>query len=214
MATTFARGHQLTPKLGCACEYDTCTSPCRFFAKTWRFFFFMADIFSSAGFSCRAESFFTVAEKKVVGSSFTQVFLRLSAQYFVFWPESFCGAFACSICAPVRRGKSRQAPPRARHPHGGGRQPGGGVWRGASLQLCTPWLRTPSVRFAHVGPCGALMRLCAQWRGLALRALLAVAFKVCPLRASAPCTAPHRSSALPGCARRALAVHALARVGL
>ena len=52
-----------------------------------------------------------LAEKKVVGSSFTQVFLRLSAQYFVFWPESFCGAFACSICAPVRRGKSRQAPP-------------------------------------------------------------------------------------------------------
>ncbi len=38
--------------------------------------------------------------------------------------------------------------------------------------------------------------------------------KVCPLRASAPFTAPRRSSALPGCARRALSVHAGARAGL
>ena len=155
MATPFARGHQLTPKLGCACEYDTCTSPCRFFAKTWRFFFFMADIFSSAGFSCRAESFFTVAEKKVVGSSFTQVFLRLSAQYFVFWPESFCGAFACSICAPVRRGKSRQAPP----------APAILMEEAASLEAA----------FGEAHRC---------------------------------------SSALPGCARRALDLHTLARLGL
>ena len=61
---------------------------------------------------------------------------------------------------------------------------------------------------------GALMLLRVQWRGLAQRAWPAVAFKVCPLRASAPCAAPRRSSALPGCARRALAVRVLACVGL
>ena len=63
-----------------------------------------------------------------------------------------------------------------------------------------------------------LRRPRVQWRGMAWRAWPAVAFKafkVCPLRAapSARRAAPRRSSALPGCARRALAVHALARVG-
>ena len=85
---------------------------------------------------------------------------------------------------------------------------------GTSPQLCPPWLRAPSAFCARVGSCGALMHLHAQWRGLVWRAWPAAAFKVCPLRASAPCTAPRRSAALPGCARRALAVHVMARVGL
>ena len=57
---------------------------------------------------------------------------------------------------------------------------------GASPQLCSPWSRTPSTCCARVGPCGALMRLYAQWRGLVWRAWPAAAFKVCPLRASHP----------------------------
>ena len=57
---------------------------------------------------------------------------------------------------------------------------------GTSPQRCPPWFRTPSACCAHVGPCGALMRLRAQWRGLVWRGWPAAAFKVCPLRASHP----------------------------
>jgi len=59
---------------------------------------------------------------------------------------------------------------------------------GASPQLCTPWLRTPSACCARICSCGALMRLRAQWRGLKRCGWPAMAFKVCPLRASPTCT--------------------------
>jgi hypothetical protein len=60
---------------------------------------------------------------------------------------------------------------------------------GASPQLCTPWLRTPSAFCARVGPCGALMRVCVQWRGLVWRGWPAAAFNVCP-RVPAPPSVP------------------------
>ena len=91
-------------------------------------------------------------------------------------------------------------PLRASHPHC--------ALRGTSPQLRPPWLRAPSACCARVGLCGALMRVCVQWRGLVWRGWPAAAFKVCPLRATTPCTASRRSAALHGCARRVLAVHA------
>ena len=124
-----------------------------FLPKLGDFFFSWLTFSARQDFPAELKVFFTVAE--VVGSSFTQVFLRLSAQYFVFWPESFCGAFACSICAPVRRGKSRQAPP----------APAILMEEAASLEAA----------FGEAHRC---------------------------------------SSALPGCARRALDLHTLARLGL